>query len=230
MPTISRKEVLMNMSFGERIAEEEENELAKYFVETEQWRQISTGRVDIVYGPKGSGKSALYALLQDKAAEFFDQRILIVSGENPRGATVFSGLISDPPTSEIEFINLWKLYFLSLVGGLLREYISEIPEAKRVIQELAAARLIPGPGGLGGLLKSVVRYLRRPVSALQGHLGFDGETGTPVMTGKIIFHDPDPDKDPAGSVSVDLLFDLAQAALDNAKVTAWILLDRLGTC
>src|ERR1700722_17578518 len=100
MPAITRKQVLMNMTFGQRIAEEEEKELAKYFVETEQWRQISSGRVDIVYGPKGSGKSALYALLQDKTDDFFDKKILMVSGENPRGTTVFSGLVSAPPTSE----------------------------------------------------------------------------------------------------------------------------------
>lgn len=224
---ISRKDVLMNMSFGERIAEEEEKELAKYFVETEQWRQISTGRVDIVYGAKGSGKSALYALLQDKSADFFDQGILMVSGENPRGATVFSGLISDPPTGEIEFVNLWKLYFLCLIGGLLREYVSGIPEAKKVFLELETAKLIPNSGGLSGILRAAIRYVKRPVAEVQGQLSFDGQSGVPIIAGKIAFQDPDPEKDPAGSVSIETLFDLAQAALEKAGVTVWILLDRL---
>ena len=58
-----RIEVLQKLSFGHRVAEEELKDLAKYFVETEQWRRIHSGEVDIVYGPKGSGKSALYALL-----------------------------------------------------------------------------------------------------------------------------------------------------------------------
>jgi hypothetical protein len=228
MVTISRKEVLMNMSFGQRIAEEEEKELAKYFVETEQWRQISTGRVDIVYGPKGSGKSALYALLQDRAGEFFDdKKILMVSGENPRGATVFSGLISDPPTSEIEFINLWKLYFLSLVGGVLRDYTPEPAESKQVLRELEEAKLIPGPNGLPGLLKSVVRYLRRPANAVQGTLSFEEHSGAPIFTGQILFQDPEPGKDPTNAVSVDRLFDLAQVALEKTGATVWILMDRL---
>ena len=122
MPGITRKEVLIKMTFGERIAEEEEQRLAKYFVETEQWRQIFGGEVDIVYGPKGSGKSALYALLQEKAEELFGKQILLVSAENPRGTTVFKDLVNDPPTSENVFMSLWKLYILSLVGSLVQEY------------------------------------------------------------------------------------------------------------
>jgi len=227
MPTISRKEVLMNMSFGQRIAEEEEKELAKYFVETEQWRQISGGLVDIVYGPKGSGKSALYALLQDKAADFFDKRILMISGENPRGTTVFSGLISDPPTNEVEFVNLWKLYFLSLVASVIREYIPGSDDGKRVVSALESAGLISGQSGLSGLLRAVVRYLRRPVDSLQGELGFDGSSGLPTFTGKIVFRDPEPAEQRAGLVSVDLLFDAAQSVFARAGATIWILLDRL---
>ena len=136
------------MSFGQRIAEEEEQELAKYFVETEQWRQISRGRVDIVYGPKGSGKSALYALLQDKKAEFFNQKILMVSGENPRGATVFKDLVDDPPTSENQFVNLWKLYLLTLVGGLVKEYTAGSSEATTLVDKLKEAGLLPTTAGL----------------------------------------------------------------------------------
>jgi ABC-type lipoprotein export system ATPase subunit len=34
----------------------------QYFVETDQWKRLLRGEVDIVYGPKGSGKSALLAV------------------------------------------------------------------------------------------------------------------------------------------------------------------------
>ena len=56
------KQILQNVTFGKRIAEEESNELSSYFVETEQWRLVFAGSVDIIYGPKGSGKSAIYSL------------------------------------------------------------------------------------------------------------------------------------------------------------------------
>ena len=58
-----------------------------------------------------------------KADAFFDQGILLVAAENPRGATVFKDLSPpDPPTTEIEFTALWKLYALAIVAQQLREY------------------------------------------------------------------------------------------------------------
>ncbi len=65
MPSVTRKQALINMSFGQRIAEEEERELAKYFVETEQWRQISNGRVDIAFAESAEFEAnALRALFK----------------------------------------------------------------------------------------------------------------------------------------------------------------------
>jgi hypothetical protein len=70
--------------------------------------------VDVVYGPKGSGKSAIYSLLLRRAQELRDHGIYVISAENPRGAPVFKDLVADPPTNEDEFRGLWKLYFLAL--------------------------------------------------------------------------------------------------------------------
>ena len=56
-------DVLRNIRFGERIAEDELNELEKYFVATDQWARVYSGEVDIIYGSKGAGKSAIYALI-----------------------------------------------------------------------------------------------------------------------------------------------------------------------
>ena len=53
---------LQAANFGSRIAEDD-TELHSYFVETEQWRKILNGDIDIVFGAKGAGKSALYSLL-----------------------------------------------------------------------------------------------------------------------------------------------------------------------
>ena len=41
-----------------------------------------------------------YSLLMTKADTLFDQGILLVAAENPRGATVFKDLVADPPTTE----------------------------------------------------------------------------------------------------------------------------------
>lgn len=115
-------EILKAMRFGERIAEEELNDLEKYFVATDQWNRVYSGEVDVVYGPKGSGKSAIYTLLDKKKTELFDRNILICSAENLRGSTAFSEIVSDPPPSERSFVALWKLYFLIISASTLREY------------------------------------------------------------------------------------------------------------
>ena len=48
MPTnLMATDVLKNLTFGGRIAEEEREQLAKYFVETDQWRQVRNGSVDV---------------------------------------------------------------------------------------------------------------------------------------------------------------------------------------
>jgi len=86
---MDKHEILRIISFGQRVAEEETDVLATYFVETDQWQRLYQGDIDIVYGPKGSGKSALYSLLLAKSTEMFDRSILLVAGENPRGATAF---------------------------------------------------------------------------------------------------------------------------------------------
>ena len=119
---MDRLTLLKNLSFGARVAEEETAELAKYFVETDQWNRIFRGEIDVVRGGKGAGKSAIYSLLAAKTNELFDKNVLLVTAEQPRGATVFKDLVADPPTSENEFIGMWKLYIASLVAQKIREF------------------------------------------------------------------------------------------------------------
>jgi hypothetical protein len=98
---MNKREVVENASFGERVAEDEIDELASYFVETYQWQQIRNGEVDIVYGSKGAGKSAIYSLLSSRREEeFFPRGIIIVCAENPRGALAFKDVVDDPPATE----------------------------------------------------------------------------------------------------------------------------------
>jgi hypothetical protein len=119
---MSKKELLRRIDFGQRIAEEEGAALAGYFVETDNWRRLAGGEIDVVYGPKGSGKSALYSLLMTRANTLFDQRVLLAPGEKPRGTPAFSDLVSDPPASEREFVSLWKIYLLSLLCAVFEDY------------------------------------------------------------------------------------------------------------
>jgi hypothetical protein len=223
-----RIDVLRDLNFGHRVAEEELKDLAKYFVETEQWRRIYSGAVDIVYGPKGSGKSALYALLLDKTNEFFDRGVVLISGENPRGTPVFSGLVADPPTSQRDFVSLWKLYVLVLIAGILEEYAPENPDTKTLVQALAAAGLLKKGRSLTGILQAAFDYVRRGPKSVSGEIKLDPRTGQPSGVGATItFNEPSAEDSLRGHTSVDSLFQVADKGLASLPLVVWVLLDRL---
>lgn len=227
---MDKRAILQSCNFGERVAEEESSELEKYFVETDQWARTFRGEVDVIYGPKGSGKSALYSLLIQRTNHLFDRGIIIVSGEKPRGTPVFKDIQQDPPTSEAEFVGLWKLYFLTLIDSILQDYEAKSEEAIKVNKYLTDAKLIEGSFDLTRILGNVFSYVRsyfRPPQAIEGTIQIDPATGLPKgVTGKISFTEP------SGSaaldiVSVDTLLKEASEALKDINVTLWILLDRL---
>src|SRR5215207_10106706 len=110
---VDKLALLKSISFGARVAEDDTAELAKYFVETDQWSRIVKGEIDIVRGDKGAGKSAIYSLLIAREGEFFDRSTLLVPGEKPRGTPAFKEIVASPPTAEIEFVGLWKLYIMA---------------------------------------------------------------------------------------------------------------------
>lgn len=228
--TVDKPEALKSLSFGERVAEEESAELGRYFVQTDQWRQLYAGEADIVYGLKGAGKSALYATLLSHEDELRRRGVVLIPGENPRGTPVFKDLADDPPTSEQEFRNLWKLYLLQLIGEKFREEGFDSKEAAALIRTLEESNLLPKGGGLRALVRSAtdyVRYFTRP-QGVEGTIKLDPATGMPSgIAGKVLFREPNAAASAAGAVSVDTLFSLADEALGRAGLELWILMDRL---
>lgn len=222
--------VLRSISFGHRVAEEETDVLSTYFVETDHWLRLYRGDIDVIYGPKGSGKSALYSLLLSNNTELFDRNIVLVAGENPRGATAFRDLVTDPPASEREFVGLWKLYIASLLHSALADYGIQTDSTRQLEEALAREGLVKGALSLAGLLRAVVDYARRALrpQALEGGLEIDPVTQLPKgFKGKIIFSEPGGKPADPELKSVDRLLDLANAALSESKFQAWVLLDRL---
>lgn len=223
-------ELLKNVNFGQRVAEEEGDQLASYFVETDHWRRLFSDEVDIVYGPKGSGKSALYSLLAEKLDDLFDRNILLAPGENPRGAPAFRALVSDPPASEREFIALWKLYLACLVAGKLDDFNFTGSSAEELRRHLEESGLRSRTRNLQGLLQSVFDYVKRFLrpSAVEGGIKLDPNSQLPSgVTAKIIFEEPSLMQAKQGITSVDHLLELANNALETSNYKLWFLLDRL---
>lgn len=226
---MEKRRILQASNFGERVAEDEGSELEKYFVETDHWARTYRGEVDIIYGPKGSGKSALYSLLIRRTDQMFDKGIIIVSAEKPRGTPVFKDIQQDPPTSEPEFVGLWKLYFLTLIHSIILEYGANSEAAQKVNKYLSDAGLIEPSRDLTRLLKGVFDYVRsyfRPAETVEGNIQIDQSTGLPIgFGGKISFVEPS--SRAADVVSVDYLLGEGHRALKDLGIKLWILLDRL---
>jgi len=223
-------DVLRPVTFGQRVAEEEGEQLSAYFVETDHWHRLLSDQVDVVYGPKGAGKSALYSLLVARSTGLFDQGVLLAPAENPRGAPAFRALVTDPPASEREFIALWKLYMACLASAALDEYGIPGESAKTLRSLLEQSGLKPREHNLQALLTGAFGYVKRLLrpSAVEGGIKFDPASQLPTgVTGKIIFGEPSAAQAADGVASVDHLLELADRALHDSKYRLWILLDRL---
>lgn len=169
-------------------------------------------------------------MIQDYADALFDKNVLLVSAENIRGDPAFKNLVLDPPTSEREFTNLWKLYFVTLIAQALIEYEIKGTGVDRLKTVLEDNSLLPSKTTtLGSLLRAVRTYVRKysnPVS-VEGGLEVNPHTGTPKFSGKLVFEEPTVEGEKRGFVSIAQLFALADQALESARHKVWVLLDRL---
>lgn len=227
---MTKQELLSLSDFGKRVAEEEAEELGFYFVETDQWKRVFAGEVDVIYGAKGSGKSAIYSLVLRRQTDLLKQGIAVLPAENPHGTPVFRDLVTNPPASESEFRALWKMYFLSLLAEHLRGTGNASASGKLVIRSMEDARLLQKDTSLSGKLRAAVDYVSRcfKAEAVEGGIKIDPVTGLPEgITGKIILREPDTRGQEAGLISADRLLAIAQEALKNLGQRVWLVLDRL---
>lgn len=227
---MSKLDIIRSINFGERVAEEEIAALSAYFVETDNWNQILDGRVDVIYGPKGSGKSALYALLTARRNELFDRGVVLIAAENPQGAPAFRGVADNKDTTEQEFNNIWKLYFVALLHAELVEFGAQGQEMAALEEALVGEGLAMRRNmTLAALVQGVFQYVRRFMQpqSIETTLKVDPHTQLPVgFSGKITFSEQGRLEEP-GVHSVDTLLALANSTLKSLGLTAWICLDRL---
>lgn len=227
---VSKLEVLKELEIGERVAEEEADQLERYFVETDQWHQMIDGNIDVVYGPKGSGKSALYTLLNKKEGELFDRGVLLASAENVRGATVFRTIVADPPPTELSFVYLWKIYSLSIIARAMREWEIKNESSISLIHALEKVGLLPAADSLAVLFRAVTSWfkgwLNRDTKAVEYALTIDPATGAPTFARKTEFSDKSEEQN-LGDIPVEELYEIANKALADENLSVWLLFDRL---
>ncbi len=224
---MNKREMLAAITFGKRIAEDEADALKSYFVETDQWRKVLSGDVDVVYGPKGSGKSALYSLLRNKQEELRARHIIAVAGESIRGTPVFEDLVADPPASEEQFRGLWKLYFLSLIGTALRLVKIDNDHSRALLSALEGAELVHAKWSLKGSLRAALDYVRR-IDSMSGAVKINPVSGLPEgVEAKVTIREPSSEQRKLGFLSADTLLEMGDKAFGQGGEKYWIVLDRL---
>ncbi len=227
---MDRLTLLKSMSFGSQVAEEEIQDLGKYFVQTDQWSRIVSGDIDIVRGEKGAGKSAIYLLLSQHSTELFDRRVLLVNAENPKGSTVFKDLIADPPASEAEFIILWKIYIIVLIVVQMQEYGISGNGMHSILVALQESGLIEAKLNLSGLLRSAQILARRLLthSRIEAGVELDQTTGAASgLIGRISLAEPNTELRSRGIDSLDGYLRSVNEILQSSGYAVWVLLDRL---
>lgn len=215
---------ITGLSFGERVAENESARLSEYFVKTEQWNSLLSGEVDVIFGSKGAGKSALYTLLINERERLIDKGIVLLSAEKPTGQTVFSDITTAPPTTENEFVSLWKIYICQLIVNWLMDNDLCDGEAEIVAMHLIDAGLIEDDNSLRKLVNRAKIFAKKLVSVESLEGGFTVEGG---VTGKITFREPSPENQKAGYRSIDELLSRLNNQLKKKNKSIWVLCDRL---
>ncbi|TDV64561.1 P-loop ATPase, Sll1717 family [Pseudomonas sp. LP_7_YM] len=227
---LTKKDLLKSLRVGHRVAEDEKNELGNYFVKTAQWEKLENGEIDVIYGAKGMGKSALYSLLSNSSDDFAAKNILLIPAENPLGASVFQTLLDDGIYNEVALSYMWKLYLLQLIATKLRSSGAASDIATKLVLSLETAGLLPKSFTLESLFNRAKNYIQsfaeNEPTEVEYTLGLDSDSGMPNATKKSKYAKTDP-KAKLSSVPVNDLLRFANEGLGEASLKVWLLFDRL---
>jgi hypothetical protein len=224
---MTKEELLKKLSFGSSIAEHEQMVLKKYFVQTHLWTEVKKGRVDIILGDKGSGKSAIFLLLQEDQADIsVSTNTYLVAAENPRGDAAFKNLAEEPPADEKEIELVWRMYFLVLTAKFLKIRRSESKEFFELNRLLVNAGLLnSSSSSLSDVLWSVRRFISR-IKKVGFAVSIDPNTYNPSINPELVL-ETELERYNEAANKLNELYLKAEVALAAKSLTIWILVDRL---
>lgn len=223
---MNKLDLLKRVNVGERVAEQETEGLNTYFFETYLWEQVLDSSVDIVFGSKGSGKSAIYNQLSNYSYDLMGDNVILALAENPRGAIAFKDLNTTPPTEEAEFKNIWRLYFIMIISQKLQEFNYRDKYINIVIEKLQESNLLPRRYGFTAMLRMVRDYIK--VKSIEPNISLSDATGGITGAGlKITLGEPTVSLMDKGFVSIDYLLECLNNSLSENGDKIWVAIDRL---
>jgi hypothetical protein len=227
------RDLLRNLNLGSSVAEHDEL-LERHFVETETFRALAQGRVDVVAGDKGTGKSALYRILTKRYTTTPELRdVEIVSAFNPVGAPMFQRLSENATLGESDYKSLWKTFFLALAGNWILELADGdyTPKMVELDNILASANLRSPDDSASGVFTRILTALKRRLNIRTGEIRLKsgevrGRIGPAELAGRVEFA-VEPGVDEVAGVRHDDALRLLDGILDSSGITLWLTLDRL---
>jgi hypothetical protein len=222
------KDVLRSLDLGSSVAEFDDS-LEKYFVENEAFRALVDGKADVIAGDKGTGKTAVYRILQKRFGVIPELKgIEVLAGFNPAGNPIFQKLVQQRTLSEGQYVSVWKAYILSLVGNWILEIAGEKHSDKFVLlnQLLNDTGLRSKDDKPETIFSKIINSIQRVLAPTKAELEFTlSETGVPIVTPRLEFGkiDPTTPKEVPHEQALRLLND----CLDEIDYSVWLALDRL---
>jgi hypothetical protein len=227
MPTI--KELLQNLDLGKSVAEFDKD-LEEYFVETEAFRSLVHDRTDIVAGDKGTGKTAIYKILQSRFGGIQELgRTEVIPAFNPSGSPIFEKLGERGRLDEAEYIRIWKAYILSLAGNwLLGIYEGNLTKEMKQLDILLRGL---GMRDVNSQAQNVFQKILAKIGRLFNFDSAEFEVsiapdGTQTYKPKLTFNAEAPSQS-FGNIPVETALRVLNSSLLEAGITLWIAVDRL---
>jgi hypothetical protein len=224
------KELLQKLDLGKSVAEFDED-LEDYFVETEAFRALVDDQIDIIAGDKGTGKTAIFRILEKRFPTINKLRnVEVVPAFNPRGSSIFEKLGQEGLLTESEYNDMWKAYFLALVGNWILSLWEEraTPAMKQLDQLLRGLQLREVDDRPETIFERILRTVRPLFRWKSAEIGYSvTPDGIQTIKPKIEFKDEGASSKEEKQVPINSAFGLLNKCLAEGDISVWIAVDRL---
>jgi hypothetical protein len=222
------KEILQALNIGSSVAEHDQA-LERYFVETATFQALVSGEKDIVAGDKGTGKTALYKILQGRHALLPELReVEVLPAFNPVGNPVFQRLAEGEAFHEGEYIAIWKAYVLALAGNwILAAYDGEFtPKMEALDRILTATGLRASDDSAVTVFSQLVNLVRRLAKPTSAEIAISWTPGgSPIIAPRVEFSDEEETE--VARIEHDHALSVFNDVFEEIGFSVWLVVDRL---
>lgn len=227
---LSTKELLNLLDLGNSVAEFDKS-LEKYFIENEAFDALINDKADIIAGDKGTGKTAVYRILQKRYSNIPQLKgIEVLAGFNLAGNPVFQKLVQQQILTEGQYASIWKAYIFSLIGNWILEIVGTDHSEKfeQLDSLLARTGLRSKDDKPDTIFNKIINTIQKVFTPSTVEVDFTlSETGIPIITPRVKFEETKITNLEINEVSHEQALRLLNECLEEIGYSVWVALDRL---